>query len=156
MGLFDKFRKEKIKTFEDDFMDVQEDMIALCEELAGDNAVDEIFVYGSIEMGAVSFNAFYLMGGSVVTASKISCDLALIKEFLRQGADDLLRLTEVCNVYNKPVPTEIRLRYTTEDKHLDVHYEYEPICTPETDTLPNEVFQEWRESVEKGYSDLAR
>ena len=34
MGLFDKFKKKKTKTFKDEFMDAQEGMIALCEALA--------------------------------------------------------------------------------------------------------------------------
>ena len=155
MGLFDKFKKEKTKTFEDEFVDVQEGMISLCEELAGDTAVDEICIYGSIEDGALSFNAFYLTQGKCVTASKISSEHTTIKQFLREGCDDLIRLSEVCKEYNRPVPTELRLRYKTASRRLDTHYEYDPICTLENNKLPSDIFKSWKESVEKAYEQRA-
>ena len=160
MGLFDKFKKNKSnpqgahsgkqsKCFEDAFMDVQEGMVALCEELAGNAAVDEICIHGSIEDGALSFNAFYITQGKVLTASKISKDVNLIKQFLREGCNDLERLSEVCKEHDRPVPTELRLRYKTASRSLDSHYEYNPICTLENDMLPSDVFRSWKESVER-------
>ena len=149
MGLFDKFKKEKPKVFEDAFMDVQEGMIALCEEMAGDTAVDEIYIYGSIEEGTTSYNAFYRIQEKIVTASKISNDMNMVKQFLREGSNDLIRLSEVCMEYDRPVPTELRLCYKTASRSLDTHYEYDPICTQQNDKLPSDVFREWKESVEK-------
>ena len=160
MGLFDKFKKKPIKQnqlesnnlkkcFEDEFMDVQEGMIALCEELASGKDIDEIFVYGSIEEDAVSFNAFYRVQNNTVTASKLSSDIEMTKQFLREGCNDLVCLSEICNEHDKPVPTELRLRYNTGNKHLDTHYEYKPICTINNNLLPSDVFSSWVESVRK-------
>lgn len=45
------------KVFEDDFLDVQSRIIALCVEFA-DNKADKVYAYGSIEENSISFNAF--------------------------------------------------------------------------------------------------
>ena len=159
MGLFDIFKKKTVekevsksspKVFEDFFMEVQEEMIALCLEYVKGISVDVIYAYGSIETKAASFNAFYLSEGKVLTASKIRNDVAMIKQFLRLGTDDLLRLSEVCKEHNRPVPTELRLVYNVGNKSLDTHYEYNSICNPENGILPSDVFMEWKDSVEKG------
>lgn len=159
MGLFDMFKKKTVeegtrktppKVFEDCFMEVQEEMIALCLELAEGVSVDAIYAYGSIETKAASFNAFYLSDGKVLTASKIVNDVAMIKQFLRLGTGDLLRLSDVCKEHNRPVPTELRLVYNVGKKSLDTHYEYNSICNPENGILPSDVFMEWKDSVEKG------
>ena len=137
------------KVFEDCFMDVQEEMVALCEELAEGTAFEEVYIYGSIEADATSFNAFYLTHGKVITASKLSNDISMVRQFLRLGSSDLEKLSAVCKTYNRPVPTEIRMRYITSSKKLDTHYEYESICNVENDLLPSDVFMAWKESVEK-------
>lgn len=46
------------KVFQDEFMDVQSDLISLCLE-ATEEKVDEIFVYCSIEKYSKFFNAFF-------------------------------------------------------------------------------------------------
>lgn len=45
------------KVFEDDFLDIQSRIIALCVEFA-DNKADKVYAYGSIEEKSISFNAF--------------------------------------------------------------------------------------------------
>lgn len=51
------------KVFEDEFMDIQVQMIALCLEFVG-NEADKIYVYGSIEENSISFNAFLKYKGN--------------------------------------------------------------------------------------------
>ena len=46
------------KVFEDEFMEVQSGLISLCIEFLGENKVDNIYAYGSIEDGRYSFNVF--------------------------------------------------------------------------------------------------
>ena len=172
MGLFDKFKKKETeplkfreepkkkkdavvaksqtpRVFEDCFMDIQTDMVALCVEFAGDHPVDEIYIYGSIEAQAVSFNAFYVTQGKVLTTSKLSNDISMVKQFLRLGSSDLEKLSEVCKTYNRPVPTELRLRYITSSKKFDSHYEYKSICNIENNIFPSDVFMAWIKSIEE-------
>ena len=51
------------KVFEDEVMDIQVQMIALCLEFVG-NEADKIYVYGSIEENSISFNAFLKYKGN--------------------------------------------------------------------------------------------
>ena len=137
------------KVFEDAFMEIQEGMLSLCTEFAGDTIVDEIYVYGSIEEDAYSFNAFYVKHGQVLATHKINPDLQTIRQFLNIGAMDLVRLAETCRDYGRPVPTELRLHYTFDGGHLDAHYEYESVCNPENRLSPTKVLHDWQDSVEK-------
>ena len=137
------------KVFEDAFMEVQEGLLALCMEFAGDAAVDEVYAYGSIEDDAYSFNAFYVKQGEVLPTHKINEDLPTIRQFLQIGTQDLVRLENVCREYGRPVPAELRLHYTVDGGHLDAHYEYGSVCSKESGLSPMLVFREWRESVEK-------
>lgn len=51
------------KVFEDEFMDIQVQMITLCLEFVG-NEADKIYIYGSIEENSISFNAFLKYKGN--------------------------------------------------------------------------------------------
>ena len=139
---------EKKKVFEDAFMEVQEGLIALCMEFAGDVPVDDVYAYGSIEDGAYSFNAFYVRQGQVLPTHKINEDLPFIRQFLQIGTQDLVRLEEVCREYDRPVPTELKLHYVV-GGGLDAHYEYKSICGSGSGRSTADVFRSWRESVEK-------
>ena len=137
------------KAFEDAFMEIQEGLLALCMEFAGDAAVDEVYAYGSIETDAYSFNAFYVKQGQVLPTHKINEDLPTIRQFLQIGTQDLVSLEKVCREYGRPVPADIRLHYTVDGGHLDAHYEYESVCGPESGISPAKVFRDWEESVKK-------
>ena len=142
-GLFKK------KVFEDAFMEIQEGLIALCMELAGNVPVDEVYAYGSIEDNSYSFNAFYVKQGQVVPTHKINEDMQTIQQFFRLGSHDLVKLEEVCKEYGKPVPNELKLHYIV-GGGLDAHYEYKSICNAESGLSPATVFLNWRDSVQKG------
>ena len=45
------------RVFEDEFMEAQSRIVALCVEFAG-NRADKVYAYGSIEESSISFNAF--------------------------------------------------------------------------------------------------
>ena len=61
------------KVFEDDFLDVQSRIIALCVEFA-DNKADKVYAYGSIEENSISFNAFFNIGGQIKTTNNVVTD----------------------------------------------------------------------------------
>ena len=46
------------RVFEDEFMEAQSRIVALCVEFAG-NRADKVYAYGSIEESSISFNAFF-------------------------------------------------------------------------------------------------
>ena len=50
------------KIFEDEFMDIQSQIISLCLELVESKA-SKVYAYGSIEENSISFNAFFEIDG---------------------------------------------------------------------------------------------
>lgn len=85
------------KVFEDEFMDIQVQMIALCLEFVG-NEADKIYVYGSIEENSISFNAFFEIQGELKTTNKIVSDTDAVWEFLDLGESDLEKCRKSANV----------------------------------------------------------
>ncbi len=149
---------ENSRVFEDAFMDIQTDMVRLCVELAEDKHPDKIFLYGSIEGRMVSFNALYLLGSELLSASKLTDDSEMVNQFLRIGSGDLGRLLKTCQEYNRPVPTELKLVFDTKTSTLDTHYQYESICNEGSGLTPANVFLAWRDEIRaslvKGNDDM--
>ena len=100
-------------TFEDKFMDIQSGMVALAWEAAGDDDVEVVYLYGSIEGGMTSFNTFFRVNGLVKGLADVITDRTLVFRVLDLGTEDLGRLRALCNEYSRECPTEIRGRYET-------------------------------------------
>ena len=61
------------RVFEDEFMEAQSRIVALCVEFAG-NRADKVYAYGSIEESSISFNAFFNIDGQIKTTNNIAAD----------------------------------------------------------------------------------
>ena len=59
------------RVFEDEFMEAQSRIVALCVEFAG-NRADKVYAYGSIEESSISFNAFFNIDGQIKTTNNIA------------------------------------------------------------------------------------
>ena len=70
--------------FEDEFMEAQSRIIALCVKFAG-NRADQVYAYGSIEESSISFNAFFNIDGQIETTNNITADTDAIWDFLDLG-----------------------------------------------------------------------
>lgn len=128
-------------------------MVELCLELSAGKSVDAIFVYGSIEDTALSFNACYLYEQSIISASKISESSSMTKDFLRLGSQDLSEVVAVCKQYGKSIPTEIRLVYDVNKGTLDTRYQYNSICGVGTGITPMQVFEQWKKDIVLRYNE---
>lgn len=141
--------------FEDEFMDIQSGMVALCLEAAGDANVEVVYIYGSIEGGMTSFNTFFRMGGVVRGLTEVVPDRSLALQVLDLGTDDLGRLRTLCGERGRACPTEIRGRYETATGGYRVHYSYDPIVAdPDYGISPATVFDTWMDDVQSGKDDL--
>ena len=143
-------------TFEDEFMDVQSGMVALAWEAAGDDDVEVVYIYGSIEGGMTSFNTFFRVNGLVKGLADVITDRTLVFRVLDLGTEDLGRLRALCNEYSHECPTEIRGRYETATGRYRAHYSYHPIVAdPENGISPATAFDTWMDDVQRGQDDLA-
>ena len=141
------------RVFEDEFMEAQSRIIALCVEFAG-NRADKVYAYGSIEESSISFNAFFNIDGQIKTTNNIAADPDAIWDFLDLGEADLVKIRQICIHYEKPVPTELKMIYDcksgkidTESGKIDTEYKYESICSAKTGIDSSEIFMKWLDEV---------
>ena len=134
------------KVFEDDFLDVQSRIIALCVEFA-DNKADKVYTYGSIEENSISFNAFFNIGGQIKTTNNVVTDTDTIWDFLDLGESDLEKIKEICIHYGKPVPTDFKMIYDRKTGQIDTKYQYNSICSAKTRIDSSEIFLKWLDEV---------
>lgn len=59
------------KTFEDEFMEWQIDMLEIANDYVGGRA-EKIYIYGSIENGAYFFNLFFKMNNRIVFMNQVN------------------------------------------------------------------------------------
>ena len=138
------------KVFEDDFLDIQSRIIALCVEFA-DNKADKVYAYGSIEESSISFNAFFEIDHQIKTTNKITADTDAIWNFLDLGEVDLEKIKQICIHYGKPIPTELKMIYDCKSGKINTNYKYESIASAKTGTDSSEIFMKWLEEVSKAH-----
>lgn len=136
------------KVFEDEFMDLQSQIISLCLELVG-SEVSKVYAYGSIEERSISFNAFFDIGGEIKTINNIVANTEAIWEFLDLGVSDLGKIKELCKKYNRATPTELKMIYDYESGKFDSQYKYESICSAKTGIDSSRVFMNWLNEIQQ-------
>lgn len=139
---------EENKVFEDEFMEVQSDLLALTLETTG-KIVDKIFVYCSIEKKSLMFNTFVELNGKIMSLSNLEVERNKIWSLLKSGTNDLERIKEVCSKYDKPTPTEIKMVYDVKSGKLDAKYQYMEICSAKTNISSGEVFIGWMNEMKQ-------
>jgi len=135
------------KVFEDEFMELQSDLISLCLELTGGN-VDVIYAYASIEEKSHEFNAFFQKDRKVLTTDLINVENDLIFQFLDAGIDDLNKVRTLCECYGKPRPTEMKMVYNTKTGEYHADFKYKPVCNIRKGISGYTVFNDWVSEIE--------
>lgn len=130
------------KVFEDEFMDLQSEFISLCLELTG-KTVDDIYVYISIEEKSKMFNAFFRVGNELKSLNQLNINNSLIMQFLKVGTEDIEKIKKLCNDYNMPIPSELKMYYNVNTCKYNVDYKYESICSVKTGISAGDVFMNW-------------
>ncbi|HBI1662525.1 TPA: hypothetical protein I0F65_RS09180 [Enterococcus faecalis] len=147
------------KVFEDEFMDWQEDMIAVANDFIEGRA-EKIYLYSSIEEGGYFFNIFFQINGKVVTMGKVNAvlnsgeelyDVSEDRRFavLDMGLEDLMKIEEVCKEYKKPIPTEFKLIYNVETTSFNTKYKYDLQYSNNDALTDYDLFMSWYEEVKK-------
>lgn len=130
------------KVFEDEFMDLQSEFISLCLELTG-KTVDNIYIYISIEEKSKMFNAFFRVGNELKSLNQLNINNSLIMQFLKLGTEDIEKIKKLCNDYNMPIPSELKMYYNVNTGKYNVDYKYESICSTKTGISAGEIFMNW-------------
>lgn len=123
-------------------------MVSLGYEFVNGNA-EYIYIYGSMESGSTSFNAFYKIGGEIKTTNKVTDDRDFIIRFLDAGMEDLSALRELYEKYSQRCPTELRLTYNVQTSEFDIEYKYEPVFTEENEWIAYNAIMAWVEEEKR-------
>ena len=134
------------KVFEDEFMDVQASIISLCLEVTGEK-VDKIYAYCSNEKYVKSFNAFFVVNGKVKELHELGISGQLAFQFLKLGTEDLTKVNAICQKYNMPAPTEMKLYYDVTTGKFNADYKYKEVCSAQTGIDQDDVLREWIEEI---------
>lgn len=152
-----------MKAFEDYFSELQTDMVAICLEYV-DHKADEIFIYCSYEPKMYVFDFFYRVGGKVVhkhqlneAANEMDSQQNPVydvskerqKAALRIGNENLQLIHKKCEEFSREMPTEMKLHYDVKQNSLKGKYRYDLVYSKDDELLPDDIFDEWFEEVEK-------
>lgn len=145
-----------MKNFEDEFSDKQTDMIQLALEYADRVAqkVDTVYIYGSNENNSYSFNIFYISENKIFTMRTLPRrnfdDLNnLIFHVLKIGTEDVKELKKICEKYNQPMPTQIKLIYDNVQNKVKGKYSYDLFYSNSGKLTADDIFEQWYNEVKE-------
>ena len=134
------------KCFEDEFMELQTEWLELAAEATGNTVVDKICVYVSMEKGHFYMpDVFFIIGNKAVNKEEVITPPRFLSAYLRQYANSVMKMDELCETYKRPCPTEFKLIYDMNRETLEAKYQYEPVVdwNPRSDKNLHAPFEEW-------------
>ena len=145
-------------TFEDEFSAKQTDMIQLALEYADRVAqkVDTVYIYCSFET-MYSFDVFYKddennivmlheLSNKGMNKSEID---NLIFSVLKLGNKDLQDIHKICQKYNRPMPTQIKLIYDHKQNKVKGEYSYDLFYSNSDTLTADDIFEQWYNEVKR-------
>lgn len=148
-----------MKGFEEKFSELQADMISICLEYVEERA-DKVYVYASSEEGVISTSFYYLINNMYVEAHKVNeaieidarkYDVSKERQtaVLRIISEDIKELKELCSLFDKDMPTEMKLIYDVKTGKFTAEYQYELIYTHDDLKTASHIADEWFEEVKR-------
>ena len=142
------------KTFEDEFMEAQADMVSICLEYVEDDA-EKINIYASCENRAITGDYFYKINGQIWQRHHLNripgknYDVSGERQgmCMRILLQDVQKIQAACKTYNQPMPTQFKLVYDVAKNSLDAHYEYENQYSYDPVKSSDDVADEWFEQI---------
>ena len=143
-------------TFEDKFMEVQVGMISLAMEYV-QNQAEKVYIYCISEEALLSFDVFYKINGILtkmyavneIINRKVDTSKNMMVTVQRFGLEDIQKMLDVCQEYNREHPTEMWLIYDAQKNTLNSRYSYEGRYDKDEELLPRLEFEKWFEEVKE-------
>lgn len=144
--------------FEDEFTELQADMIDICNDYSKEFA-DKIFIYAANE-GLILAQHFYCINNNLYKCSKLNntglnTNFDVSDDCQEQVLDilneDIQKIQTICKKYNQPVPKLMKLVYEPKTKKFNAEYKYENQTTDEISEFDNydAWFEEEKLKLEK-------
>lgn len=144
--------------FEEEMTELQSDMVDICNEYSC-GVADKIFIYISYEGLLFPFH-FYCIKNKLFHAGNLNESEATVNfdistDCQRQVAtiikDDTRKIKSVCDKYNQPMPTEMRIVYEPKTKKFRSEYKYEKQFTD--DMGLSDIVNAWFEEEKAKLAD---
>jgi len=148
--------------FEDEFSELQADMVDICNEYSCE-AAEKIFIYAANE-GMILAHHFYCINNKVLDCqelnkSELSIEFDVSDDCQEQVLDilneDIKKIQSVCDKYNQPVPKLMKVVYEPKTKKFNAEYKYENQTSDKISVFDNydAWFEEERAKLEGGNAD---
>ncbi|MBO4415637.1 MAG: hypothetical protein J5824_06620 [Lachnospiraceae bacterium] len=144
------FRRKKNAVFEDAFTSAQTEMVSSCLDYI-EGKGDSLFIFASNEGKAIHCDYFYNINGRYYKKHKLpkgyKTDIPRQKQCLMELSNTILDLVSICQRFDKPMPTEIKIRYDVKNNRLKADYQYSNVYCTTSDKYANDIFDEWFNAV---------
>ena len=144
MKFLDLFKK-KDALFEDEFSELQADMVDICNEYSK-GVADKIFIYAANE-GMILAHHFYCINNKILdcqelnqTGIQIEFDVSYDcqEQVLDILNEDIQKIQTLCEKNNKPVPKLMKLVYEPKSKKINADYKYDNQTTDDISVFDND------------------
>ena len=141
----------KKKSFEDIFTELQKDMNDICLEYVNDNA-QMVYIYGSCEGHTLCSDVFYRINDRILKKHKLNdaengfvydVSINVQKQVIQILNEDMSKIKELCASNNRPMPTQIKLKYDVISRKVNADYSYDVKYSDSVDKSANDVLNEW-------------
>ena len=138
------------KVFEDEFTDIQADMVSLALEAleTAGTAVDKIYIYAFGTEHELFYNLFFEKDGKVCFTNHIGMSDEIIGQVLDFGMEDMEKLRKICAHYGQPAPCQLKLVYDCRSGHFDGDYGYDDLSDSEYGS--GGAFDDWVKEIAAG------
>ena len=144
--------------FEDEFSELQADMVDICNEYSKGLA-DKIFIYAASE-GLIFAHHFYCINNKIFDCHKLN-EAGLQTEFdvstdcqgqvLDILNEDIKKILSLCKKYSQPTPKLMKLVYEPKTKKFNAEYKYENQTTDDVSVFDND--EAWFEKEKAKLAD---
>lgn len=139
--------------FENEFSNIQMDMIAICMEYI-ENKGDKIYIYASYENKCIACDFFYDIDGALYERHKLpsnyNTDSDRQMKCMEILTNDVEELIKICLSYNRDMPTEIKIIYDIRENKVNANYKYEIVYSNKglfADRIVDDWFNEINSSI---------
>ena len=138
--------------FEDEFTELQADMVDICNEYS-QGLADKIFIYAANE-GMILAHHFYCINNKLYECSKLNNaglnTIFDVSDYCQEQVLDILnediqKIQTVCEKYNQPVPKLMKLVFEPKTSKFTAEYKYENQTTDDISVFDND--DTWFEEV---------
>jgi len=132
--------------FENEFMDIQRDLINLCIEFSQGKA-DNIFAFIFQREDEFYFNSVFKIGKEYLTIRDLEYPIEVENDFMELATDIIKLFPAVFDNYNREKPIQYKLIFNVKTKKLKFELEYSKDI--DTSKPCDSVFDEWKKKLSK-------